>query len=63
MNVLYEESGELKVGSVVTKQEANLQVDTQYGKRIKLKLSSVVLEFEGDMVLFFGRSAKNGCRH
>jgi exoribonuclease-2 len=58
MNVLYEESGELKVGSIVTKQEANLQVDAQYGKRIKLKLSSVVLEFEGDMVLFLGEVQK-----
>ncbi|MBY0345902.1 MAG: RNB domain-containing ribonuclease [Neisseriaceae bacterium] len=58
MNVLYEESGELKVGSIVAKQEASLQLDTQHGKRIKLKSSSVVLEFEGDKAVFLDEVQK-----
>ena len=35
MNVFYEESGSFKVGSIVSRNDASLQVDTQHGKRAK----------------------------
>ncbi|GGY09047.1 ribonuclease catalytic domain-containing protein [Paludibacterium paludis] len=49
MNVLYEESGSFKVGSIVSKSDASLQIDTQHGKRTKLKAASVVLEFSSPL--------------
>lgn len=45
MNVFYEESGSFKVGSIVSRNDASLQVDTQHGKRAKLKAANVFLEF------------------
>jgi exoribonuclease-2 len=45
MNVFYEESGSFKVGSVVSRADASLQIDTQHGKRTKLKAANVFLEF------------------
>ncbi|KZE30499.1 ribonuclease catalytic domain-containing protein [Crenobacter luteus] len=47
MNVFYEESGSFKVGSVVSKNDASLQVDTQHGKRAKIKAANVLVEFTG----------------
>lgn len=44
-NILYEESGSLKVGTVITRNEGSLQIDTQYGKRIKIKNGNVLLSF------------------
>lgn len=49
MNVFYEEGGHFKVGSVVSKLDASYQVDTQYGKRIKLKAHDVLLEFSSPL--------------
>lgn len=45
MNVFYEESGSFKVGSVVSKADSSLQVDTQHGKRAKIKQANVMVEF------------------
>lgn len=45
MNVFYEESGGFKVGSIVSRNDASLQVDTQHGKRAKIKAANVFLEF------------------
>ena len=45
MNVFYEESGSFKVGSIVSRNDASLQVDTQHGKRAKIKAANVFLEF------------------
>src|SRR5215470_4301991 len=45
MNVLYEENGEFKVGTVLAEQEASLQVEAPHGKRSKVKATSVLLRF------------------
>jgi exoribonuclease II len=52
MNVFYEESGNFKVGSIVSKNEASFQVDTQHGKRAKLKSANVYLEFGSSLDAF-----------
>lgn len=52
MNVFYEESGSFKVGSIVSRNDASLQVDTQHGKRAKLKAANVFLEFSSALQEF-----------
>ncbi len=52
MNVFYEESGSFKVGSIVSRSDASLQVDTQHGKRAKIKSSNVFLEFTSSLADF-----------
>ena len=52
MNVFYEESGSFKVGSIVARNDASLQVDTQHGKRAKIKAANVLLEFSSDLGAF-----------
>jgi exoribonuclease-2 len=45
MNVLYEESGGFKVGTVLAEHEASLQVEAPHGKRSKIKAANVLLRF------------------
>ncbi len=45
MYLLYEEDGQFKAGTLVTDQGATLQVDSQFGKRIKLRAVQVMLRF------------------
>ncbi len=52
MNVFYEESGSFKVGSIVSRNDASLQVDTQHGKRAKIKAANVFLEFSSALQEF-----------
>ena len=52
MNIFYEESGQFKVASIVQKNDATYQVDTQQGKRTKVKANNVFAEFDGDMATF-----------
>lgn len=52
MNVFYEESGHFKVGSIVSRNDASFQVDTQHGKRAKIKAANVLLEFSGPLDRF-----------
>nr|WP_199064059.1 RNB domain-containing ribonuclease [Chromobacterium sp. ASV5] len=52
MNVFYEESGSFKVGSIVSRNDASLQVDTQHGKRAKIKSANVFLEFSSPLADF-----------
>ena len=52
MNIFYEESGQFKVASIVQKNDATYQVDTQHGKRTKVKTNNVFAEFDGDMAAF-----------
>ena len=47
MNVLFEEQGEFKVGSVLVDNGTSLQVETASGKRAKVKAANVLLRFEG----------------
>ena len=46
MNVLYEEEGEFKVGSVLSQSPASFQVESPHGRRSKIKAANVVLTFE-----------------
>ena len=52
MNIFYEESSQFKVASIVQKNDATYQVDTQHGKRTKVKANNVFAEFDGDMAAF-----------
>ena len=52
MNIFYEESGQFKVASIIQKNDATYQVDTQHGKRTKVKANNVFAEFDGDMAAF-----------
>lgn len=45
MNVLFEEDGSFKTASILTDNDASLQVETATGKRVKLKAASVLLRF------------------
>lgn len=46
MNILYEEEGEFKVGSILATHPASLQVETLHGRRAKVKSARVLLRFE-----------------
>ncbi|MCK6390328.1 MAG: RNB domain-containing ribonuclease [Azonexus sp.] len=46
MNVLFEEDGGFKAGSVMADNEASLQVEMPSGKRSKIKAATVLLRFE-----------------
>ena len=46
MNILYEEDGDLKVGSVLASAPASHQVESPHGRRSKVKASNVVLSFD-----------------
>lgn len=46
MQVLYEEEGQLKVGTVLASAPASYQVESPHGRRSKVKAASVVLSFE-----------------
>lgn len=58
MNVFYEESGSFKVGTIVSRSDASLQVDTQHGKRAKIKSSNVFLEFSSTVADFLPAAEK-----
>lgn len=45
MNVLFEEDGAFKTGTIVADNDTSLQVDTASGKRVKLKSANVLLRF------------------
>jgi len=45
MNLLFEEDGAFKTGTIVADNDASLQVDTAAGRRIKLKAANVLLRF------------------
>ena len=46
MNVLYEEEGQFKVGAVLARAPASLQVESPHGRRSKVKAANVLLAFE-----------------
>ena len=45
MNVLFEEDGAFKAGTVLADNVASLQVETSTGKRVKVKATAVLLRF------------------
>jgi exoribonuclease-2 len=46
MQLLYEEGGDLKVATVLDEAPASFQVETQHGRRAKVKAAQVLLTFE-----------------
>lgn len=52
MNIFYEESGQFKVATIVQKNDATYQVDTQHGKRTKVKTNHVFIEFDSPLNSF-----------
>ena len=51
-HLFYEESGQFKVATVVQQNDATYLVDTQHGKRAKVKANNVFLTFDGDAAAF-----------
>ncbi|MEN9490753.1 MAG: hypothetical protein RJA63_1202 [Pseudomonadota bacterium] len=45
MNVLFEEDGSFKTGTILADNDSSLQVETSTGKRVKLKAANVLLRF------------------
>ena len=45
MNILYEEDGTFKVGSIMTDNTTSLQIESASGKRSKVKAANVMLRF------------------
>ncbi len=45
MYVLYEEDGDIKAGSILADNDSSLQIESQHGKRGKLKANHVLLRF------------------
>lgn len=43
---------QFKLAHIVQKNDTTYQVDTQFGKRTKIKTNNVFLEFDGDMAQF-----------
>ena len=50
MNILYEEDGGFKFATIVSDQTTSLQVDTQHGKRSKVKAAAVFLPLRMTLV-------------
>jgi exoribonuclease-2 len=46
VQLLYEEEGELKAGTVLERSPASFQVESPHGRRSKVKAANVLLEFE-----------------
>jgi len=45
VHVLYEEEGDYKAGTVVAEAPASVQLDTLHGRRVKVKVASLLLRF------------------
>ncbi len=45
MYLLYEEDGDIKAGTILADNDASLQVESQHGKRAKVKATHVLLRF------------------
>lgn len=46
MHLLYEEDGELKVGTILAPATASYQIESPHGRRSKIKASSALLQFD-----------------
>ena len=47
MHVLYEESGTFKAARIFSRSDSTMQVESESGKRSKIKNASVLFEFDG----------------
>ena len=59
MNVFFEEDGDFKVGTVLADNNTSLQVETQHGKRAKVKAANVLIRFQhGPLSQFMAEAHK-----
>jgi exoribonuclease-2 len=58
MNVFYEEDGGFKAGTILEDNNSSLQVQTQHGKRAKVKSNAVLLRFQHPSLNDFMQSAQ-----
>lgn len=56
-HIFYEESGQFKVAEVVQENDATFLVNTQHGKRAKIKANHVFLAFDSDAAQFLQQAA------
>lgn len=56
MNVLFEEQGDFKLGTVLTDNDTSLQIETASGKRTKVKSAHVLMRFDEALSGFMARS-------
>ena len=59
MYLLYEEDGHFKAGTIITDNETSLQVDTQHGKRVKIKIINVMIRFAAPAPAEFMEAAQH----
>jgi exoribonuclease-2 len=59
MNIFYEEDGSFKVGSILTDNTSSLQVESNHGKRSKIKAANVLLRFAQPGLSEFMAQAEN----
>ncbi len=45
MYALYEEDGDIKAGTILADNDSSLQVESQHGKRTKVKAASILLRY------------------
>ena len=58
MNVFYEEKGTFKVGVILSSNMTSLQIEAPYGKRSKIKVTSILLRFDEPLVSVFMECAE-----
>jgi len=58
MNLLYEEDGQFKVGSIFADHNTSLQVEAPHGKRSKIKAQSVLLRFDSPLSEFLPQAER-----
>lgn len=56
MNVLFEEQGDFKLGTVLADNDASLQVETASGKRAKVKSANVLMRFDDALSGFMSQA-------
>ena len=57
MQVFYEEEGQFRVATVMAENAGSMQVESISGKRSKIKLANVLLQFEGALEAFMDAAA------
>lgn len=57
MFALYEENGDFKLGTILTEADSSLQIESQHGKRQKVKPANVLLRFREPSLTEFARVA------
>src|SRR5258706_12730493 len=56
--VLFEEDGAFRVGTILSEAGASFQVEAAHGKRSKVKAGSILLRFDGQSLTGFMREAQ-----